>query len=103
MFILTGEKFDQASLSHLVCLPFFISVSQQITDCVCEEYDAEDFFSSSDSVSGNDSSSFQMMKLLVPHMESVLQVCMLLTILVLCCVFLPSKQRTLCVDTLVDV
>ena len=51
----------------------FFSVSEQknaiinITDCVCQEFDTN--ISSFDSVT-----SFQMMRLLVPHIESLLQV-----------------------------
>ena len=55
----------------------FFSVSEQknainhITDCVCQEFDtvSNDIISSSDSVT-----SFQMMRLLIPHIESLLQV-----------------------------
>ena len=57
--------------NHFDSFPsFFLADSQQITDCVCQEYDTvlENFYSLSDSAS------FQMMKLLVPHMDSLLQV-----------------------------
>ena len=44
----------------------------------------DDFSSLSDSVHGSPSFSFQMMKLLVPHMESVLQVYNYAVVLVGC-------------------
>ena len=55
----------------------FFSVSKQkndiihITDCVCQEFDNvfDNLTSSCDSVT-----SFQMMRLLTPHIESLLQV-----------------------------
>ena len=54
----------------------FFSASEQknainhITDCVCQEFDTKsNIISSSDSVTP-----FQMMRLLTPHIESLLQV-----------------------------
>ena len=55
----------------------FFSVSEQkiaithITDCVCQEFDtvSNNIISSSDSVTP-----FQMMKLLFPHIETLLKV-----------------------------
>ena len=55
----------------------FFSVSKQkngiihITDCVCQEFDtvSDNIVSSSDSVT-----SFQMMRLLTPHIETLIQV-----------------------------
>ena len=45
-----------------------------ITDCVCQEFEtvSKNIVSSSDSVT-----SFQIMRLLIPHIESLLQVYML--------------------------
>ena len=75
--VLFQKQFDIALVLDSHPSAFFSASEQKngiihITNCVCQEFDtvSNNIISSSDSVT-----SFQMMKLLFPHIETLLKVC----------------------------